>query len=107
MENVRTFASAFEKKAPVEKQVWSGSSVWLEYMPVTHGVASSSLVRTAKQKEGSLTQRTFFILTPKGFNPQTLTFNRCMGLLGFDSKDNGFVSMQADAPEALTTDAKQ
>ena len=28
----------------------SGSSVWLEYMPVTHGVASSSLVRTAKQK---------------------------------------------------------
>ena len=28
----------------------SGSSVWLEYMPVTHGVASSSLVRTAKQR---------------------------------------------------------
>mgnify|MGYP007002107547 CR=1 FL=1 len=26
---------------------------------------------------------------------------------GFDSKDNGFVSMQADAPEALTTDAKR
>ena len=23
------------------------------------------------------------------------------GLLGFDSKDNGFVSMQADAPEAF------
>ena len=30
-----------------------------------------------------------------------------MGLLGFDSRDNGFVSMQADAPEALNTDAKQ
>ena len=29
-----------------------------------------------------------------------------MGLLGFDSKDDGFVSMQADAPEALKTDAK-
>ena len=26
-----------------------------------------------------------------------------MGLLGFDSKDNGFVSMQADALEALNT----
>ena len=26
-----------------------GSSAWLEYMPVTHGVASSSLVRTAKK----------------------------------------------------------
>jgi len=30
-----------------------------------------------------------------------------MGLLGFDSRDDGFVSMQADAPEALNTDAKQ
>ena len=30
-----------------------------------------------------------------------------LGLLGFDSRDNGFVSMQADAPEALKTDAKQ
>ena len=27
----------------------SGSSVWLEYMPVTHGVASSSLVQTAEK----------------------------------------------------------
>ena len=25
-----------------------GSSAWLEYMPVTHGVAGSSPVRTAK-----------------------------------------------------------
>ncbi len=38
----------------------SGSSVWLEYMPVTHGVASSSLVRTAKQKKKFSSQRTFF-----------------------------------------------
>lgn len=30
-----------------------------------------------------------------------------LGLLGFDSRDNGFVSMQADAPEALKTDAEQ
>ena len=30
-----------------------------------------------------------------------------LGLLGFDSKDDGFVSMQADAPEALKTDAKR
>ena len=36
----------------------SGSSVWLEYMPVTHGVASSSLVRTAKQ--GSSLREGFF-----------------------------------------------
>ena len=27
---------------------WCGSSAWLEYMPVTHGVAGSSPVRTAK-----------------------------------------------------------
>ncbi len=26
---------------------WSGSSAWLEYVPVTHGVAGSSPVRTA------------------------------------------------------------
>ena len=27
-----------------------GSSVWLEYVPVTHGVAGSSPVRTAKKE---------------------------------------------------------
>ncbi len=27
-----------------------GSSAWLEYMPVTHGVAGSSPVRTAKSR---------------------------------------------------------
>ena len=38
---------------PLQTQMrqWSGSSVWLEYMPVTHGVASSSLVQTAKQEK--------------------------------------------------------
>ncbi len=30
--------------------IWSGSSAWLEYMPVTHGVAGSSPVQTAKNK---------------------------------------------------------
>ena len=93
MQNVCTFAPAFERESKSEKTDWSGSSVWLEYMPVTHGVASSSLVRTAKQKK-ALTTRAFF-MSPN------------LGLLGFDSRDNGFVSMQADAPEALTTDAKQ
>ena len=29
--------------------LWCGSSAWLEYMPVTHGVAGSSPVRTAKE----------------------------------------------------------
>ncbi len=53
LQNVRTFAPAFERGSRSEKTVWSGSSVWLEYMPVTHGVASSSLVRTAKHKKGS------------------------------------------------------
>ncbi len=27
-----------------------GSSAWLEYMPVTHGVAGSSPVRTAEER---------------------------------------------------------
>ena len=29
-------------------KIWSGSSIWLEHLPVTQEVASSSLVRTAK-----------------------------------------------------------
>ena len=61
-ENVRTFALAFErKKQPWNKGKWSGSSVWLEYMPVTHGVASSSLVRTAKQRKKFSQKRTFLV----------------------------------------------
>ena len=67
-------------------------------MPVTHGVASSSLVRTAKQKKRALINESLCFAKQ---HPET------MGLLGFDSKDNGFVSMQADAPEALKTDAEQ
>ncbi len=31
----------------LKKCSWCGSSAWLEYMPVTHGVAGSSPVRTA------------------------------------------------------------
>ena len=38
------------------------------------------------------------------FNSQFSTSN-CLGLTGFDSKDNGFVSMQAHASAALKTDA--
>ena len=41
-----------------------GSSVWLEYMPVTHGVASSSLVRTAKKEMVcELSKESFFYAT--------------------------------------------
>ena len=32
-----------------------GSSVWLECLPVTQEVASSSLVRTAKQRPSAMT----------------------------------------------------
>ena len=63
IKKVRTFATAFERESDSEKKDWSGSSVWLEYMPVTHGVASSSLVRTAKQKRSSPKENFFF--TPK------------------------------------------
>ena len=40
------------------------------------------------------------------FNFQFSIFN-FMGLTGFDSKDNGFVSKQAHASAALKTDAEQ
>ncbi len=40
------------------------------------------------------------------FKFQFSTFN-FMGLTGFDSKDNGFVSKQAHASAALKTDAEQ
>ena len=32
------------KAKDIEKKIWERSSVWLERMPVTHEVASSSLV---------------------------------------------------------------
>ena len=47
---------------------------------------------------------------------ETVLYNDCflryvtssiMGLTGFDSKDNGFVSMQAHTSEASKTDVKQ
>ena len=41
-----TFATAIERDSD-ETMKWCGSSAWLEYMPVTHGVAGSSPVRTA------------------------------------------------------------
>ncbi len=41
-----TFALRLTRKR--SKNSRSGSSVWLEYMPVTHGVAGSSPVQTAK-----------------------------------------------------------
>ena len=41
-----TFATAKQSNR-VLFQGWSGSSVWLECLPVTQEVASSSLVRTA------------------------------------------------------------
>ena len=43
-----TFATAIERDSN-KTMKWCGSSAWLEYMPVTHGVAGSSPVRTAKQ----------------------------------------------------------
>ena len=33
-----------------KQKPWCGSSAWLEYMPVTHGVAGSSPVRTAEER---------------------------------------------------------
>ena len=38
---------------------------WLEYMPVTHGVASSSLVRTANKQYRPLIFRGFFVFRHK------------------------------------------
>ena len=40
------------------------------------------------------------------FDSQLSTLNY-LGLTGFDSKDNGFVSKQAHASAALKTDAEQ
>ena len=45
--NGSTFASAKQSNKS-SFQGWSGSSVWLECLPVTQEVASSSLVRTAQ-----------------------------------------------------------
>ena len=78
----------------------------LEYMPVTHGVASSSLVRTAKssRKRGLFLYLIETVLYCACFFRYTT--NSIMGLTGFDSKDNGFVSMQAHASEAFKNGCK-
>ena len=46
MKNLFTFAVPKRKKA-AKGENWCGSSAWLEYLPVTQGVAGSSPVRTA------------------------------------------------------------
>ncbi len=46
------FAPAKQSKR-VLFQGWSGSSVWLECLPVTQEVASSSLVRTAQNEQST------------------------------------------------------
>ena len=38
----------------------SGSSVWLEYLPVTQGVAGSSPVQTARLQKASMKVEAFF-----------------------------------------------
>ena len=45
---------AVKRKSSIKKKFWCGSSAWLEYMPVTHGVAGSSPVRTAINIEKSM-----------------------------------------------------
>ena len=55
-----TFATAIERDSN-ETMKWCGSSAWLEYMPVTHGVAGSSPVRTACKALISKEIKAFFI----------------------------------------------
>ncbi len=54
--------------------------------------------------------RAFFVSNENAFVLQlflTIHYKSIMGLTGFDSKDNGFVSMQAHTSEASKTDVKQ
>ena len=44
----------FQVAEKCSSNYWFGSSVWLEYVPVTHGVAGSSPVRTANEEFKSL-----------------------------------------------------
>ena len=57
--NSRTFALAIENESNQNKMVWQFS--WLEYLPVTQGVAGSSPVHTAKPWRNSrlFKQKTF------------------------------------------------
>ena len=43
---IKHIAELCSRKTPIGQRC--GSSAWLEYMPVTHGVAGSSPVRTAR-----------------------------------------------------------
>ena len=68
MKNLFIFAVPKRKKTAKGKD-WCGSSAWLEYLPVTQGVAGSSPVRTAeedvpKQWSSSLFLR-YAIISPK------------------------------------------
>ena len=45
---LHTFAIP-KRRDPLRGEDWCGSSAWLEYLPVTQGVAGSSPVRTAKK----------------------------------------------------------
>ena len=64
MKKGRIFALVINNNKSVDKtkKRWCCSSVWLECLPVTQEVASSSLVSTAKRKP--LKSRGFFVFIP-------------------------------------------
>ena len=64
---MRTFAPAIERESNERNEMieWCGSSAWLEYMPVTHGVAGSSPVRTAINIENQCFAKQTPDFTPK------------------------------------------
>ena len=59
MKNLFTFAVPKRKKA-AKGENWCGSSAWLEYLPVTQGVAGSSPVRTAEEDVPNMIGRPLF-----------------------------------------------
>ena len=70
-----------------------------------------SRVRVSSGPQKALVNEGFFL-----YLIETVLYYACfvryitssiMGLTGFDSKDNGFVSMQAHTSEASKTDVKQ
>ena len=63
-----TFAPATAKKSSLS--CWSGSSAWLECLPVTQEVAGSSPVQTAKGASGSSLAP--FCFCPKSLRPSSL-----------------------------------
>ena len=62
---MRTFAPAIERESNERNEMIEGSSAWLEYMPVTHGVAGSSPVRTAINIENQCFTKLTPDFTPK------------------------------------------